>query len=123
MQESLFFSESHCVLSLCESKKIIGCTTSSCLTDVFYLVRKASKNNDTAYKALKYIITFLKILPVTSNDIIQAYNIRADDFEDCLLAVCGINNKCQAIVTRNARDFEKFNIPVYSPQEIISYYC
>lgn len=90
---------------------------------MFYLVRKASKNNDTAYKALKYIITFLKILPVTSNDIIQAYNIRADDFEDCLLAVCGINNKCQAIVTRNARDFEKFNIPVYSPQEIISYYC
>ena len=60
-----------------------------------------------------------KVLTVTNEDVLNAYIARASDFEDCLLATCAKSNKCDAIVTRNKKDFLKFGITLLSPEELL----
>ena len=64
-----------------------------------------------------YVI--VKVLTVTGEDVNNAFLRKASDYEDCLLATCAKSNKCDGIVTRNKKDFVLFDIPLYSPSELI----
>ena len=119
LEREPFFAHSKEVLKLCEDKKIHGFISASTATDIFYLVRKALGSTDDAYNALGNILNIVKVLTVTNEDVNKAFTQRAKDFEDCLLAVCSISNKCDGIVTRNKKDFEPFCITLYAPDEIL----
>ena len=115
-----FFESSKTVLSLCEDRKVQGFVSASAITDIFYITRKALGDIRETYKVIGSILNILKVLPVTNSDVNTAFQERARDFEDCLLAVCAKSNKCDAIVTRNKKDFDGFGITLYSPEELIA---
>ena len=114
-----FFASSKAVLSLCELGKHQGFLSASSVTDLYYLVRRQTHSTDLAYNALGEILKIARILTVTNEDVLSAYLAHAADFEDCLLATCARNNKCDAIVTRNGKDFREFGIPVLSPEALM----
>ena len=114
-----FFKQSKTILTMCENKDIYGFVSASTATNIFDLVRKALGSTDEAYKALGHILNIVKVLTVTNDDVNTAFIRRAKDFEDCLLAVCAVSNKCDGIVTRNKKDFTEFGIALYSPEEIM----
>lgn len=114
-----FFEISKAVLDLCESKKVQGFLSASSMTDIFYLIRRQLHSTDLAYKALGSILDIAKVLTVTNEDVLNAYMQKAPDFEDCLLATCAKANQCDAIVTRNKKDFETFGITLLSPEELL----
>lgn len=114
-----FYTHSKAVLELCENKKVYGFLSASSVTDIFYLIHRQLHSIDLAYKALGSVLDIVKILTVTNNDVLDAYIQRATDFEDCLLATCAKANKCDAIVTRNKKDFLMFGIPVLFPEELL----
>lgn len=60
------------------------------------------------------------MLTVTNEDVLPAYLQRVSDFEDCLLATCTKENQCDAIVTRNKKDFLSFWITLLSPEELLN---
>ena len=60
------------------------------------------------------------MLTVTNDDVLNAYLTRAPDFEDCLLATCAKSNQCDAIVTRNKKDYLTFGITLLSPEELLA---
>ena len=115
-----FFESSKTVLSLCEDRKVQGFVSVSAITDIFYITRKALGDIRETYKVIGSILNILKVLTVTNSDVNTAFQERARDFEDCLLAVCAKSNKCDAIVTRNKKDFDGFGITLYSPEELIA---
>ena len=51
--------------------------------------------------------------------LVSAFQVKAKDFEDCLMATCARSNKCDGIVTRNKKDFLGFGITLYSPEELL----
>lgn len=112
-----FYEHSRKILELCENKTVQGFVTASSITDIFYLVRKSTHSIETAYKCLGALFDIVKVLPVTNDNVISAYAVKAHDFEDCLLAVCAKSNGCAYIVTRNESDFKDFDIPVISPDK------
>lgn len=114
-----FFAHSKAVLDLCESKRVQGFLSASCVTDIFYLVHRRFHNTDLAYQALGSVLDIVKVLTVTNDDVLSAYLARAADFEDCLLATCARSNKCDAIVTRNKKDYLTFGITLLSPEELL----
>lgn len=114
-----FYGDSRAVLGLCESKKVQGCLSASSVTDIFYLIRREMHSTELAYKALGAILDIAKVLTVTNEDVLNAYLAQANDFEDCLLAVCAKSNKCDAIITRNKKDFLTFGIALLSPKELL----
>ena len=113
-----FYDSSRSVLDMCESRRITGFISASSATDIFYLIRKALGGIDAAYNALGNILNIVNVLTVTNDDVNNAFLKRAKDFEDCLLAVCAVSNSCEAIVTRNAKDFECVDIPAISPEQL-----
>lgn len=114
-----FYANSKAVLEVCESKKAFGFLSVSSATDIFYLIHRQLHSIDLAYKALGSVLDIAKVLTVTNEDVLNAYIQRASDFEDCLLATCAKANKCDAIVTRNKKDFLSFGITLLSPDELL----
>ena len=72
-----------------------------------------------AYKAIEKLLEIVKVCSVTNNDILAAFQRKAKDFEDCLVAACSRSIHCDSIVTRNKKDFEEFDIPLLSPAELL----
>ena len=114
-----FYKNSKYVLYLCESGQVQGFLSASSVTDIFYLVRRQLHSIEMAYQALGSILDIVRVLTVTNEDVLTAYAQRAADFEDCLLATCAKNNRCEGIVTRNKKDFASFGIPLLAPEELL----
>ncbi len=117
-----FYDASKQVLTLCEKGKVKGFISASSVTDIFYILNRLLRDKEAAYKALGKVLEIAKVLTVTNDDVLNAYMAKATDFEDCLLATCAKANKCNAIVTRNKKDFEGFKIELLTPEEVVAIY-
>ena len=114
------FAEASCrVLSLCEEHRIEGFVSASSVTDIYYLVRKYTHSTELAYKAVGKLLEIVKVCSVTNNDVLTAFQRKARDFEDCLVATCAKSIRCDCIVTRNKKDFEEFDFPLLTPEELL----
>ena len=114
------FAENSCkILSLCEEHRVDGFISASSVTDIYYLVRKHTHSTDLAYKAVGKLLEIVKVCSVTNNDVLTAFQRKARDFEDCLMATCAKSIRCDYIITRNKKDFEEFNIPLLTPTEFL----
>ncbi len=120
LEREPFIADSYKVLSFCEEHKIDGFVSASSVTDIYYLVRKYTHSTELAYKAIGKLLDIVNICSVTNDDILTAYQKKAKDFEDCLVATCAKSIHCNCIVTRNKKDFEEFDIPAFTPAEILS---
>lgn len=119
LEREPFVADSYKVLNLCEEHKIDGFVSASSVTDIYYLVRKYTHSTELAYKAVGKLLEIVKVCSVTNDDVLTAFQKKAKDFEDCLVAVCAQSIHCNYIVTRNKKDFEGFGIPSVTPTEIL----
>lgn len=119
LEREPFVENSDKVLRLCEEHKIDGYVSAACITDIFYLVRKYRHSNELAYQAVGKILEIVKVCSVTNSEVLMAYQTKARDFEDCLLATCAKAMRCDCIVTRNKKDFEGFGIRMLEPTELL----
>ena len=95
LEREPFVNDSSKVLSLCEEHRLNGFISASCITDIFYLVRKYTHSTDLAYKAIEKILEIVKVCSVTNNDVISAFQ-------------------------RKAKDFEEFGVPLLEPSELLN---
>lgn len=121
LEREPFADDSCTILALCEERRIDGFVSASSVTDIYYLVRKYTYSTDLAYKAVGKLLEIVKVCSVTNNDVLTAFQKKAKDFEDCLMATCAKSIHCDYIVTRNKRDFEEFNIPLLTPSEFLQH--
>ncbi|MCM1132985.1 MAG: PIN domain-containing protein [Ruminococcus flavefaciens] len=119
LEREPFAESSANVLRLCENHYIDGFVSASSITDIFYLVRKHTHSNESAYNAVGKVLEIVRVCNVTNNEVLKAYQIKAKDFEDCLLAVCAESSGCDYIVTRNIKDFENLPVPAITPAEFL----
>lgn len=119
LEREPFVNDSCKVLSLCEEHRIDGFVSASSVTDIYYLVRKYTHSTELAYKAVGKLLEIVKVCSVTNNDVLTAFQRKARDFEDCLVATCARSTRCNYIVTRNKKDFEEFGISLLTPSELL----
>lgn len=112
-----FVEDSYKILTLCEEHKVDGFISASSITDIYYLVRKYTHNTELAYKAVGKLLEIVKVCSVTDKDIFTAFQKKAKDFEDCLVATCAKSINCDYIVTRNKGDFEELDVPALTTTE------
>ncbi len=118
LEREPFVEDSCQVLRLCEERRINGFVSASCITDIYYLVRKYTHSFELAYKAIGKVLDIFKVCSVTNNDVLLAFQKKAGDFEDCLVATCAKSIGCNYIVTRNKKDFMSFDISPLTPTEL-----
>ena len=119
MHQDPFFDNSKAVLKLCEDRVVNGFISASAITDLFYITRKALGSVEDTYRVISNVLNIVRILTVTNDDVLSAFQIKAKDFEDCLMATCAKSNQRDGIVTRNTKDFNGFGITLYTPEELL----
>ncbi|OUQ15886.1 PIN domain-containing protein [Lachnoclostridium sp. An14] len=119
LEREPFVEDSCKLLRLCEEHRVDGFVSASSVTDIFYLVRKHTHSIDLAYKAVGKLLEIVKVCSVTNDDVLTAFQRRAKDFEDCLVATCAKSIHCESIITRNKKDFEEFGILLLTPTEFL----
>ena len=119
IQRTEFFDNSKAVLALCENREVEGFVSASAITDIFYITKKALGSVEDTYRVIGSILNIVRVLTVTNDDVLSAFQAKAKDFEDCLMATCAKSNKCDGIVTRNKKDFLSFGVTLYSPEELL----
>lgn len=77
------------------------------------------KNSFEAQDRILGLMEFLSVLNVTEQDIRAALKLRWKDFEDAVQYAVAMFNGVDAIITRNAKDFERQDIPVMTPGEFL----
>lgn len=107
------------ILRLCEAGKIEGYTTASCITDIFYIVRKHLHSAERGYDAVEKLLDILKVCDVNDYHVREALRLRKPDFEDSLVAVCAQSVSCEYIVTRDIKGFAGMDIPFLSPEKLL----
>lgn len=114
-----FADSSRQIFKLCEEGKLQGIVTASCITDIYYIVRKHSKDPDLAYRVLGKLFDIVRVCDTTGADIISAYQQKPKDFEDCVVATCALRVGCDCIITHNPTDFDTSELPPITPMEFI----
>ena len=119
LQRTQFYKDSQSLLKLCEEHEINGFLTASSITDIFYILQRCLHDTEASYDALGAVLDIARVIPVTGEDVLEAYAQKAPDFEDCLLATCARSFGCNAIVTRNGKDFKSFGVETVEPKYLL----
>lgn len=115
------FSDSSAVLfKLAEQGRIEAFLTSNSVTDIVYILRKTYKI-ETIKENLLIMFGFIKILNVSSSDVINAFEMKATDFEDAVIMQCANRVNADYIITRNMGDFKKSPVKSITAEEFVSF--
>ena len=112
------FEFSASFLRLC-GRQVIGCVIASQTTDIFYMLRRAGKDVQSAKDVVKKLTNNVKVLDITAVDVQSALAAEMPDYEDSLLACCAKRQNMDYIVTRNEKDFKSAQVPALSPRTFL----
>lgn len=71
------------ILTLCESKKIIGCVTPVIISNIYYLLRRNASHERVIGK-LHQLLLITEVLTMDREIILNALRSKFSDFEDAL---------------------------------------
>jgi predicted nucleic acid-binding protein len=106
------------VFEKAKSNKLKLFTSSVCITNVYYILRK-NRTNSEVKNMLNKLLVYVDILSVDSDIIRLALNSFFKDFEDAVQYYTSIKNNLDIILTRNIKDYKSTDIPVMTPDEFL----
>jgi len=116
------FAASYEILNLAVQDKFQVMITASCVTDIYYLLRKSGMDDSTSRNALNQLFVFAKLVDVRADDIHCALSSPVTDFEDAVIVEVARRNSCHSIITRNTKDFVESDISAIEPVNFIDTY-
>lgn len=115
-----FCKNASLILTLCEKKNIKGFVTPVIVSNVFYMLRKISRQ-EIVIARLKELISFIDVIDINKEIVIQALNSKFNDFEDALQNYAAeYSNNISTIVTRNKKDYKNSTLNVVTPTEYLN---
>ena len=111
-----FSTESSRVYKLCENTMIDGYIAPITINNIYTICRKAKQ-----IKAIKEFLfdisTFFTIAAMNSESIKKANNLSINDYEDALQYTMAMQNSCEYLITRNAKDYKNLHeIKIVTPE-------
>ena len=114
--------EAELFFNWCEKRKNQIYITSISLRDIGYIAHKYyhDKNISRMTQIAAYEVA-TKVIGVSADSAIESLYSDVDDYEDSLIIEMAKEELLDAIVTNNKKDFEKGDIPVFTPKEIVMF--
>lgn len=111
-----FVEYSSNILSMCETRKIIGFLTPLIYSNVYYLLRQTA-NHEKVIEKLRQLLKITEVLQMDRKVIENALNSGFKDFEDGLQNYSAVNNgNVDLILTRNLKDYKNSELGVFTPE-------
>jgi predicted nucleic acid-binding protein len=113
-----FSSPAASLFSQAEVGEIAGYVCATTITTIHYLARKVI-GAESAMEAINRLMMLFEIAPVNRAVLETALSSEFEDFEDAVLHAAALHQGAQGIVTRDLNGFNKSNLNVYSPEELL----
>ena len=82
--------------------QITGYLTTTCLTDIFYIVAKMLDER-AAKKTIRALLLSFSVISVAGEDCSQAVDLPLPDFEDALMIVCAVKVAADFLITNDKK--------------------
>lgn len=113
-----FTDDASTILSLGETQVIELFMSALSIPVIAYVIKNV---NATRKKAIiKDLISIVKVLPSLPQHVDNILECTMNDIEDALQVQSAKEGQCDIIVTRDIADFKESDIPVISPQDLLS---
>ncbi len=106
------------ILTLADFNKIKIFASPISISTTFYVLSKV-ENQKIALEKIKKFKLLCNISIMNDKVIDKAISANFKDFEDALQYFSAIESKCEAIITRNEKDFKNALIPVMQPSSFL----
>ncbi len=113
-----FYDASSKVWKLCETKQIEGYISALSIPNIVYILRKELDENKTL-EVIKNLCLIFNVYDLKEDIIMQAAELKADDYEDALQMITAQKIKAQFIITRNIKDFISSKVIAIKPSELL----
>ncbi len=115
-----YYMESQQLFSLADLGEMELVISSLSLVNVHYVLSESLKIQ-TARSTIGKFKVLVKIFELNEKILELAINDHHfKDFEDGIQYYTAVESACEAIITRNLKDFKKSSIPVMSPKEFLT---
>jgi predicted nucleic acid-binding protein len=115
-----FFENSQQLIVELPGKKFIPFISSSSVTDIYYICKKAGMEKDVILEKFKELLKTFEVLIIDKDSIKNAILSDMKDFEDAVQMMACQIEKIDLIITRNKKDFENDWIEVQTPEEFLT---
>ncbi len=100
------------------NKDFTGFVAAHAFDTLFYIVSGITNSRDATI-GIKLLRSVFYVAPVTQDVIDRALSENWPDFEDAIHYHSALESGCQAIITRNIRDFRDAGLPVLNPEDFL----
>ena len=108
------------IIEYSQYEKFSGIIAAHSLNTLFYIINNEN-NKEATYTVLDSLRRAFRVAPVTQKIIDTALKLKWNDFEDAIHYAAAQAANCDAIITRNKKDFKDADLPVLSPLEFLDY--
>ncbi len=98
--------------------KTPGTLPGHAITTLHYLIGRY-QSAAVADQAVDWLLRYFAVAPVGRAELLRARAFGWADFEDAVVAAAAESAGCEAIVTRNVRDFAGSPVPAVTPEEYL----
>ena len=115
-----FLSDAQSLFSLGYVGKIQLVLSALSFVNTIYISRKYRFPMQEVKRSLLSIASFTEITGLTEDVVTWALSCDWNDYEDATQYKSAISVDADCIVTRNKKDYQSSNIPVYTPHEFLT---
>jgi predicted nucleic acid-binding protein len=119
LHRNAFLDASYNVLKLAALDKVEALVTANSITDIYYILQRASKDPVKSKDAIVQLLSLVGIADVLASDVMTTLSSKVTDFEDALVGAIAKRIKADYIVTRNTKDFDHSPIPAIDPKDFL----
>ena len=102
-----------------DRSQVTGLLCATTVTTIHYIARQ-TLGPRKARELLRKVLAMFAVVPVTHAIVVDALELDFPDYEDAVLHEAAVNAEAAAIVTRNAKDFRRSQVRVYTPAELVA---
>lgn len=115
-----FYSTSNDVMLATANGMFDACVSSSCVTDIYYLLHKTNHDSKLSKQILSNLFEFVTIIDTNDSDCKLALASKIKDYEDAIISQAAYRNNVDIIVTRNKKDFKNSKVQAILPEELLN---
>jgi predicted nucleic acid-binding protein len=114
-----FAKDAATIFELGKRKKLKLSVSSLSINNIDYVISKL-ESRAKSRKIISQLIHLVEIQPVGKSTVEKATQSEFKDFEDALQNYCAEEAKVSTIVTRNVKDYNKSDLAILTPIELLS---
>ena len=119
LERQPFYKFSQTLLNSLNQENYQLYTSALIIANVHYFLSKSLSDKSMAKQKIKLLTHFINILSVGIEDIQAAINSTGNDFEDSIQIHIAQKHNCNAIITRNVKDYKHSTIPVLTAEQFL----